>query len=232
MQLIPVIDLLKGQVVHARAGNRRAYQPLQSPLGGGSDPVAVVQALLGLHPFRTFYIADLDAIQRRGDNATIVRALQHRFPQVEWWLDAGFSDANAVADASAQGLGHPVMGSETLADSAALLGAVRAFGHVILSLDFKHDAFLGPADVLASPSFWPERVIVMTLARVGTDTGPDFARLRQLCARDRGKRFYAAGGVRGPADLEELERIGVAGVLLATALHTGRLPRAILAGYD
>ena len=39
----------------------------------------------------------------------------------------------------------------------------------------------------------------------------------------KGKRFYAAGGVRDKTDLEQLAAAGYVGVLVASALHNGRL---------
>ena len=36
-------------------------------------------------------------------------------------------------------------------------------------------------------------------------------------------RLYAAGGVRGWADVETLRRLGVAGALVASAIHDGAL---------
>lgn len=232
MQLIPVIDLLRGEVVHARGGNRAAYRPLASALGGGSDPFAVVHALLALHPFRTLYVADLDAIERRGDNRAIVRALRRDFPQLELWVDAGCAGAADAVAARIDDRVRPVVGSETLASVDALREAVRAVPELVLSLDFRGDALLGPATLLADPGLWPERVIAMTLARVGADAGPDLERLQRLRALAPACRLYAAGGVRGPADLEDLAAQGTAGVLLATALHAGRLPRETLARYD
>ena len=49
----------------------------------------------------------------------------------------------------------------------------------------------------APPHLWPERVIVMTLARVGGDAGPDMDRLLQIKRRAPDARLYAAGGLRG-----------------------------------
>ncbi|PPC82303.1 MAG: hypothetical protein CTY40_05070 [Hyphomicrobium sp.] len=93
----------------------------------------------------------------------------------------------------------------------------------ILSLDFRGDDFLGPPDLLARPNLWPETVIVMTLGRVGSGAGPDFERLSGIIARADGRQVIAAGGVRNVADLEALAAIGVAGALVATALHSGQI---------
>src|SRR3569832_1698193 len=71
----------------------------------------------------------------------------------------------------------------------------------------------------------------MTLARVGMDAGPDLARLTQLQRLNTACRMYAAGGVRQIDDLTALARAGAAGVLLASALHAGRLSRPELDAF-
>ena len=68
MDVIPVIDLKGGVVVHARRGDRARYRPIESPLSPTATPLDVVTGLMALHPFRRLYIADLDAIGGTGDN--------------------------------------------------------------------------------------------------------------------------------------------------------------------
>ncbi|WP_261403065.1 HisA/HisF-related TIM barrel protein [Chenggangzhangella methanolivorans] len=91
----------------------------------------------------------------------------------------------------------------------------------MLSLDHDASGPIGPAAVHDDPSLWPEKIIVMTLGRV--DSGPDFERLQSVVSRADGRAVYAAGGVRGIEDLRALQGIGVAGALVASALHDGRL---------
>jgi phosphoribosylformimino-5-aminoimidazole carboxamide ribotide isomerase len=69
----------------------------------------------------------------------------------------------------------------------------------------------------------------MTLDRVGTGGGPDIAALRRLVLQGSGRAVFAAGGVRGEEDITDLAAAGVAGALVATALHDGRLTAAALA---
>lgn len=229
VKLIPVVDLSGGQVVHAVRGERARYRPLQSKLAPGSEPQAIVAALLGLHPLSTLYIADLDAIQRQGDNLPTLRLLRRRFPLLDLWVDAGFADEATLRTGLDCGI-TPVIGSETLADDD-FLDRTSALCHPVLSLDFRGEVFLGPGGILAQPQRWPERVIAMTLARVGSDLGPDEDKLRSLRARNPTCSLFAAGGVRDAADLLRLASIGVAGVLLASALHSGSLTAADLAQY-
>ncbi len=77
--------------------------------------------------------------------------------------------------------------------------------------------------MLDEAQHWPEAVIVMTLARVGSGDGPDLERIASIVAAAGGRRVYAAGGVRDRADIEALHAAGAAGVLIATALHAGTI---------
>ena len=52
MNIIPVLDLKAGQVVHAKHGNRQNYLPIQSALSDSSEPLTVVRALQSLYPFK------------------------------------------------------------------------------------------------------------------------------------------------------------------------------------
>jgi len=94
---------------------------------------------------------------------------------------------------------------------------------IILSLDFRADAFIGPRLLLDTPEIWPRRIIVMTLARVGSGAGPDLARIAAVRTLAGPRKLYAAGGIRGAADLAALARAGVAGALVASCLHDGTL---------
>ncbi|MDA8252011.1 MAG: HisA/HisF-related TIM barrel protein [Rhodospirillales bacterium] len=227
MDVIPVIDLKAGQVVHARGGQRDAYRPIATPLSPTSAPADVLAGLLRLHPFRRLYVADLDAIEGRGSHAALLAGLAAAHPGLEIWLDAGLRDAATVAAMLAAGL-TPVLGSESQ-DDTALLHRFRDDPRVVLSLDFRGASFQGPAAILADAALWPRRVIAMTLASVGAAAGPDVARVAELRERVPDRAVYAAGGVRNAEDLRALATIGAAGALVASALHAGTLGGAELA---
>ncbi|MGA8010787.1 MAG: HisA/HisF-related TIM barrel protein [Thiomonas sp.] len=225
LELIPVIDLMQGHVVHARLGQRTQYRPLQSPLAGGSsEALRVVDGLLALHPFNRLYIADLDAITGHGDHAATIAAIAQAHPDVELWLDGGL-DALPAADATST---ITVLGSESLRTLPYTKADADAQTDVsprrwVLSLDFRGDQLLGPPGLLQHTTSWPRDIIAMTLDRVGSAQGPDLQRLSALKARAPTRRIYAAGGVRDARDLIALAQSGAHGVLLASALHDGRL---------
>ncbi len=222
MDIIPVIDVRHGQAVRAVAGERNSYRPLSTILAEGCDPLEVARGYGALYPFKTLYVADLDGIERGAANTDLLAGLAKVWPGERLLVDDG-----GLGGPSADHRIVPVLGSETLlaagvcqvVGDGAPLGVARC-----LSLDFRGDQFIGPQEVLASPALWPHEVIVMTLGAVGKGEGPELARVVQIveCA-GADRKVYAAGGVRNRDDLRALKAIGVAGVLVASALHDGKL---------
>lgn len=227
MQVIPVIDLKDGLVVHARKGERANYRPIETPLAQGSRPVDVVAGLLSLHAFASLYIADLDAIGGVGGNGAAIADLKRRFPHLALWVDSGLATLDAARDWLARDIGHLVLGSETLADGATA-ACLSGDPRVVLSLDFRGPDFQGPAELLENAAAWPRRVIAMTLDRVGSHAGPDLDRLHAIIDLAGRREVYAAGGVRDAADLRALDQASIAGALVATSLHDGRISPADL----
>ncbi|HET8747318.1 MAG TPA: HisA/HisF-related TIM barrel protein [Ramlibacter sp.] len=232
LQVIPVLDLMGGQVVRGVRGERHAYRPIVSRLADGSAPRAVARGLRraappppGARP--VLYVADLDAIQGGAVQLDALADLLQAQPDLCLWVDAGFAGPGDVRVLRAA-LGpvaariRPVYGSESLAGAAALEELARD-PDAILSLDSRLERPLDPAGAWQRPEAWPGTVIVMTLDRVGAGTGPDlvtFARLRAL-APDR--TWIGAGGVRDAADLCAAAASGAAAWLVASALHDGSL---------
>jgi phosphoribosylformimino-5-aminoimidazole carboxamide ribotide isomerase len=227
MGLIPVIDLEGGEVVRAERGARHLYAPIKTPLSPTSHPADVVAGFLALHDFRTIYVADIDAIEGRSNHAAVIDALEAEFPSISFWVDPGIVDLPQALAFFERHRSHLVIGSESLRDITTLTALSRQPAlatRSVLSLDFRDDAFQGPEGLSDEPALWPRRLIVMTLARVGSNAGPDLDRLRSVAAKaTKPRAIYSAGGVRGPEDLAALTEVGVQGVLIASALHDGRL---------
>ena len=231
MTIIPVIDLLHGQVVRAVRGDRSAYQPIVSALCGSSDPLAVARTLCRHCASARLYVADLDALQGGVSQFATLRALLEADPQLELWLDAGFADAQSAAEVLVALAPHgnrvvPVFGSESLRSPAALAECFDAAGrhNAVLSLDRRDGRRLDLAGCWDAPSHWPQRVIVMTLERVGADAGPDLDTLAEVRRKAPGATLIGAGGIRHSADLASAAAAGADAWLVASALHDQRLP--------
>lgn len=242
MQVIPVIDLLGGQAVRGVRGERTDYRPVVSQRCTTSDPLAVARALLDATGSPTLYIADLGAILGHGAHFDTLVQLCRALPGRELWLDAGFAgfdDMRALLltlreriGANSAAVPIPVFGTETLHDRQALPRAQAAGFNPLLSLDYRHGAPMGEdatggsatsSAPGADPAWWPKRIIVMTLDRVGAYGGPDLAAFQRIRALAGERAVFGAGGVRSDADLAQAKAAGAAGWLVASALHDRRI---------
>jgi phosphoribosylformimino-5-aminoimidazole carboxamide ribotide isomerase len=212
-------------VVHARFGDRAHYRPIRSRLCASARIEDVVAGLLDLFAFERLYIADLDALLGRQRQLAAIAAVRRMAPGLSLWIDAAIRDEQDLATVAEHGT--PVLASETLAaaDAEQLLAACPT---AVLSIDTQGDRLLGEPALLERPQRWPAHVIAMNLARVGSDLGPDLEQIRRLRRLAPRSRVYAAGGVRDAADLRRCRETGAAGVLIASALHDGRIQRAEL----
>ena len=228
VQVIPVIDLMNGIVVHARKGDRAHYAPIASSLCSGNTAPKILAALLELYPFPAIYIADLDAIQKRGHHFDLVMKLLNQHPTLEVWIDAGIQSVENLTLWQHPCL-RPVLGTESISDLAAWQQLQQAcLNPPILSLDFTIDGYQGPPELLHNTQHWPQDVILMSLPYVGSNNGPDLQRLIHFRTQYPSHRFYAAGGTRHLADLHMLDKQGIQGALIASALHNGQLKQAEL----
>ncbi|MBL1319855.1 MAG: hypothetical protein COA63_002170 [Methylophaga sp.] len=224
MEIIPVIDIMGGKVVHASGGDRNLYPALQSIITSSSDPQQVVRDLLAWHPFDTLYIADLDMIENGGDNHVLYRSLVDAFPDVNFWIDAGIKNYEGWLGFRDYSTIYPVIGSETLHDSEWLLSH-KVSNMTILSLDFKNGRYLGEQNLLEHSERWTEQLIVMELDNVGERSGPNIEHLLALQKQAVHSQLIAAGGIRNKHDLMRLAEKGIKHALVASALHDGSLSK-------
>ncbi|MCL5876238.1 MAG: HisA/HisF-related TIM barrel protein [Candidatus Bathyarchaeota archaeon] len=236
MKVIPVIDILNGVAVHAVRGLRSQYQPIQSIITKSAIPLEVAQSFKA-QGFSELYVADLDAIVDCSSGFSILKGIVEG-SGLNLMVDAGITSLNRAQQLLETGVSKLVIGTETVTSKTFIADALRQFDgdRIMISLDLKGDR------VLAKPEFddYPDpiclleefkgmgvrQVIVLDLARVGSGEGVNMAFLK--AALDLGLEVYVGGGVRGIQDLVELKTLGASGVLIATALHTGKISVADL----
>jgi len=228
MQIVPVLDLKGGIVVHARRGARDDYAPLRSPLVDGCEPVAVARALCDASRTNRLYVADLDALGGEPAAATTLRGLGS---VAEIWVDAGATTPQRAAVLERAGAARNVVGTESL--SGGTDGSQLGPPPLVVSVDLRGGRVISPdpgldgrAPSAAAPlarALGVTELLVIDLARVGSGSGPPLDAVSELAAALPDVAIYAGGGVRDDADLRALESAGAAGALVATALHEGRI---------
>ncbi len=239
MRVIGVLDLKAGQVVHAVAGTRCKYGPVNSVLCDDSRPATVASALVQRLQLREAYVADLDAIA--GGEPDWQAYGQVAKAGLRLWLDAGQADLDRLEPliqyaTKAAGPIEIVAGSETVHSRAELaaMACRLAPARLVFSLDLKSGRPITRCDAWrhASPEtilrealdLGLERFIVLDLAHVGTVAGvATEAVCRQLRAWAPEAEIVSGGGVRNVADIRALQAAGCDAVLVASALHNGAL---------
>ena len=239
MRIAGVIDLLAGQAVHARAGERDRYAPV-AMVAGDARALAARYADAGM---TDLYVADLNALQGRPRHDVLVASLvEYGIPL---WLDAGTTTVDTARDCLALGAARIIVALETLRsfdDLEAICGAIGG-DRVAFSLDLRGGLPIvrepdGPpnlqrlrtidqadANVVATArraaAAGVSAMITLDLARVGTQTGLDVDTIRRVRAAVPSITLFAGGGVRGPEDIARLHTIGCDGALVATAFQHG-----------
>jgi phosphoribosylformimino-5-aminoimidazole carboxamide ribotide isomerase len=236
MRLIPVIDLLDDHAVHAIKGTREHYLPVQSVLCDTSDPLALAAAFRDRLTLNEIYIADLNAIQgfSRMRHQSLIGDLCH-IERMRIILDAGISDVEKAQAWLDQGVHKVVIGSETLGalDDLQNIPSRIEPHRLVFSLDFKNGQILSRCHLLASMTpmealnqlqlaGWRE-IILLDLHRVGSRDGVDAALVAKAHECFPDLHLLVGGGIAKPQELVELKSIGVAGILVATALHNGAI---------
>jgi phosphoribosylformimino-5-aminoimidazole carboxamide ribotide isomerase len=213
-------------------GDRQAYRPIESALCASSDPPRVATTLVDHCAAHELYVADLDALMGGAAQVARLAEILEALPAITLWLDAGFADAAAAASVVAA-LGangarvRPVFGTESIESAPAWDECRARFGDAgaVLSLDRRDGVRLDAAGCWDRPACWPQRVIVMTLERVGSGAGPDLATIAALHRASPATRLVGAGGVRDADDLQRGAAAGADAWLVASALHDLQLPR-------
>lgn len=232
MKIIPVIDVLNGIAVHAIRGERRHYRPLNSVLCSSADPFDVALTFDSLG-FDSLYLADLDAILGRSADFALYRRIKTETNLV-LMVDAGTSEIFKAEKLLKAGVTKIVIGTETLSSLDFVTKSIKFFGRnrVIVSIDLREGGLMSVSENIRSmnPISLAQRlekigvnqIILLDLGRVGTERGANYEILKEVLTNTKIKALVG-GGIRNLQDLEKLRNLNVSGVLVATALHKGKL---------
>lgn len=229
---------MDGAAVHAVAGKRDRYQPIE---WCGHSPLRLAGHYRQLGVSR-LYVADLDAILHGKVQVELLVDIVNQFPIDEILLDIGWiggcDDQTAAVERLSQNIGNStcfIAATESARDIEAVGELAKVVGseRVFLSLDLRSGKSV---DNVATENEWIETairwnlagVIVLDIAAVGTGSGPVTAdrcraireRLARSISRDSNRlRVYSGGGIRAIADVAALVDAGCHGCLVGTMLH-------------
>lgn len=237
MKVIPVIDLMRGQVVRGVAGKRGEYRPIQSRICPDALPESVAASFVELG-FELAYLADLDAILGGTPNWTTYEAIIKR--GLRLWIDPGLrnrDDTLSWAEFTAEwpAVVGVIAGLESLSSVDSLGDLREVLGErLVFSLDLKQGkplsrepriAKLRPLEIAQiAIDAGVRRLIVLDLTSVGIGQGPrHLPFIRDILGAWPEVTLVTGGGIRDASDLAALAQSGCHAALVASSLHDGSL---------
>jgi len=227
VRVIPVIDVKNGVVVHAVAGQREKYKPIESKICSSTDPLEVAKVFRDMG-FEELYLADLDSITGGEPCYSLYQKISET-TKLSLMVDAGVSSVEKFKELLKHGVAKVIVGTETLRDlqflreiahlyQENLVVSIDLFGEKLLSL-CEEVKYRDPLTVmLRFKNIGVKEFIVLDLSRVGTSKGIDISFVSRI-VKSVEASILVGGGVKDIHDLLKLRDIGVSGVLIATALH-------------
>ncbi len=232
-RIIPVIDILNSQAVHAIKGEREKYKPLKSVLINDSNPTQIALKLKNKYLFNEFYIADLDAILQRKPNIAILSKILD-IPGVEIIIDPGIKIAKNAEKYFKLNLKSLILGLETLRDPEVISECLKLFdiNKIVVSVDMYNEVIqtnikeLKDKDVLEVigkiEDLGVVKIILLDLFKVGQKMGGISKLYLKIREKFNGE-ILVGGGIKDLQDIKEYESNNFSGVLIGTALHDGSI---------
>ncbi len=232
-KIIPVIDILNSEAVHAIKGERKKYKPLNSPLINTSNPIELIQFLNKELDFDEFYIADLDSIINRNPNIQILSEIL-KIPLIKIMLDPGIENTTDINMYSEFKLNKIILGLETINEIEVIKNSLKILGaeRVIVSIDMykgkiiskiKKWQYKKPAKIITElENLGIKELILLDLFRVGQKIGgipPLYLKIREIFNGD----ILVGGGIKDLTDITLYKEKRFSGILIATALYDGTL---------
>jgi phosphoribosylformimino-5-aminoimidazole carboxamide ribotide isomerase len=222
LEIIPVLDLMSGIAVSGKSGQRDTYQPLKSVYSSSPNPVEIAHSLKQ-QGARQIYIADLDALEKKGSNLEIVKSINHLLPVM---LDCGVRDLNSFEFALnfAQKI---IIGTETLESLDNLYKIFEKYPseRIVVSVDIKNgELFSNSLDMFLEEfrdnllDLNPSEIILLDISQVGTEKGFNKKLIDKFSTI---KESLILGGGITPEEIPDIDSEGIKKVLIGSALHKG-----------
>ncbi|WP_146408948.1 HisA/HisF-related TIM barrel protein [Allorhodopirellula heiligendammensis] len=253
--LIGVIDLQAGVAVHGIAGNRARYLPVRPLWRSGhtadGNPLALADWYRQQFQIRSFYVADLDALQGAAVQHTAIESLiSQGNPEDQWLIDIGMCQHHADSQtrwmqkfSGSHSRVDWIIASESAMSTNLITHVCNSISpaSLVLGVDFRDGRFVGPDSgvehwISAADQAGLRRGLVLDVAVVGTNAGPGTAELCwSLHQRLPTWHWTSGGGCRSVDDVAAFLEAGCDRCLIASALlpkqsdipRTGALPPSV-----
>ncbi|MFX0104937.1 MAG: HisA/HisF-related TIM barrel protein, partial [Candidatus Hodarchaeota archaeon] len=145
-RIIPVIDILNSQAVHAKKGERTKYKPLKSYLFQSTNPIEIINIIKSKFDFDEFYIADLDSIIKKTPNFQILEKILS-ISNIDVILDPGIINLKDILEFSKFKIKSLIIGLETIKNLKVISQSLEILNQksIIISIDMYKGRILSNA---------------------------------------------------------------------------------------
>ncbi len=235
--VVPVLDLMIGQVVWAKGGNRGSYAPVCCPLTNSAQPLDVALAVYNQTGCDCLYLANIDSFA----GATPISTVYDQLIEAGFslWIDADWMGSlhcdkrtDEILSLAQKPNVKLIFSSEALSswdEFSIIAGLAQSGANPIFSLDLRGGKVITKSDALSSTpplemitKAWQSGVkemIVLDLESVGTYHGVSTEKLiGEVAEKLPGIRLTSGGGIRNQEDAQRLLSAGCQHVLVASAI--------------
>ncbi len=227
MQILPAIDIKNGHAVRLVKGDFEQETVV-------NDNVLDQASIFMEAGIQYIHVVDLDgALEGRAANRDLIAKIKE-MTGLAIEVGGGIRTIEQIEDYLSVGINRVIIGSMSVKHPQFVKEALDKFGSdkIVDGIDAKNgmvatEGWLETSTVdYISLSLEMEKMGVRLLIytdvdRDGTLTGPNFEHYEKLIAHLTSAKVIASGGIHALSDLQQLEKIGVAGTIVGKAYYNG-----------
>lgn len=227
MQILPAIDIKNGHAVRLVKGDFEKETVV-------NDNVLDQASIFMEAGIQYIHVVDLDgALEGRAANRDLIAKIKE-MTGLAIEVGGGIRTIEQIEDYLSVGINRVIIGSMAVKHPQFVKEALDKFGSdkIVVGIDTKNgmvatEGWLETSTVdyislaLEMEKMGVRLLIYTDVDRDGTLTGPNFEHYEKLVAHLTSAKVIASGGIHALSDLQQLEKIGLAGTIVGKAYYNG-----------
>ncbi|MFM1598460.1 1-(5-phosphoribosyl)-5-[(5-phosphoribosylamino)methylideneamino]imidazole-4-carboxamide isomerase [Streptococcus mutans] len=227
MQILPAIDIKNGRAVRLVKGDFEQETVV-------NDNVLDQASIFMEAGIQYIHVVDLDgALEGRAANRDLIAKIKE-MTGLAIEVGGGIRTIEQIEDYLSVGINRVIIGSMAVKHPQFVKEALDKFGSdkIVVGIDTKNgmvatEGWLETSTVdyislaLEMEKMGVRLLIYTDVDRDGTLTGPNFEHYEKLVAHLTSAKVIASGGIHALSDLQQLEKIGLAGTIVGKAYYNG-----------
>lgn len=229
MQILPAIDIKNGRAVRLVKGDFEQETVV-------NDNVLDQASIFMEAGIQYIHVVDLDgALEGRAANRDLISKIKE-MTGLAIEVGGGIRTIEQIEDYLSVGINRVIIGSMAVKHPQFVKEALDKFGSdkIVVGIDAKNgmvatEGWLETSTVdyislaLEMEKMGVRLFVYTDVDRDGTLTGPNFEHYEKLVAHLTSAKVIASGGIHALSDLQQLEKIGVAGTIVGKAYYNGNI---------